>query len=59
MQLIELQLTLEDMVCVSGVHTGSAMLLSSDSNARKNPNITDGYYTINGNKDIVIHGYEK
>lgn len=37
----------------------SEMSLITTNNDRKNPTINDGYYTINGNKDIVIHGNEK
>lgn len=37
----------------------SYILEEHGNDTRKNPTINNGYYTINGNKDIVILGHEK
>lgn len=66
-QITALQLTLEETVGavpMGGTNVNVASLLAADDSRaagddRKKPTINDGYYTINGNKDIVILGNQK
>lgn len=46
-----------NVIGVSSSNTNVA--LAQDDNGRKRPSLNDEYYTINGNKDIVILGSDK
>lgn len=53
------EFSINSLAAPVGLSQAAPLALTAAGDSRKRPGTEGGYYTLNGNCDIVIHGYEK